>query len=152
MANITTTRQELFTALGEVVVVDGRKKLELKSPAYFQSQIAKAPVGKKLAVTVAEDKATRSRQQLAYYWILVKYIADECGYTTAECHDALMRLKFGTTTVRLGEHTVEVRKSISDIARMPKYEAVELIDYALEVCTELGIHVPTREELGYLPR
>lgn len=146
------TRKELFTVLGTVVVADGRKRFLPMSPGHLQTRMQSLPQGKKLAATFYDTVATRSGSQLAYYHILVQYIADECGYTHDECHDALMRLKFGTKTIELAGRSVEVRRSVSDAARMPKYEMVELVEYALEVCAELGIYVPTREELGYLPK
>ena len=45
---------------------------------------------------------------------------------------------------------LEVRKSISNEARLPKYDAVELITYDLELCQWAGIIVPTAESLGYI--
>jgi len=151
MATSTTTRKEIFTALGQVHVVDGVKKLVLKSPTYYQSQLNHLPTDKTIAITLAENVASRSRQQLAYYFVLVGYIADHCGYTREECHDVLMRTKFGTKKLRFMGKDVEVRKSVSDAARLPTHEMVELINYAKECCDELAIYVPTQEELGYLP-
>lgn len=145
------TRKELFTVIGVVQTVDGSKKFVFNSPGHYMQQIKKAPEGKQLAVTFYENKGTRSRSQLAYYHVLVQYIADECGYTHEECHDALMRLKFGTKTIEFAGKSVEVRRSVSDASRMPTSDMVELITYALEVCDELGLHVPTAAELGYLP-
>lgn len=150
MSKATFTKQELFTSIGHVEVVNGKKRFVLNSPDHYQMQLNKAPVGKPIAATFIENKASRSEQQLRYYFVLVGYIADHCGYNKEECHDALMRVKFGTRKIKIAGHVAEVRKSIANKARMPKYQCVELIDFALECCKELGIIVPTAKELGYI--
>jgi len=63
----------------------------------------------------------------------------------------IMRQKFGVKRVKLGKIEQEVRQSISDDAKMSKSDCVELISFDLELCQELGIKVPTPEELGYTP-
>ena len=112
--------------------------------------VSRLAVGKSVSCTFSESVATRSSAQLAYHYVLMKYLSDETGYTKEEVHDAIMRLKFGTKMVRLGDKTVEVRKSVSDAAKLPKHEMVGLIEFDLETCASLGIHVPTPEQLGYI--
>lgn len=154
MSTSTTSRKQIFTALGEIVtvVVDGieRKKLVLKSPAHYQQQINHIPIGKQVAVTISQDVGSRSRQQLAYHMVLAGYLAEATGYTREEMHDVLMRMCFGTKKVRFLGREVEVRKSVSDAARLPTADMAELINYDLECCAEMGIHVPTAQELGYI--
>lgn len=154
MAKESGTRKELFTILGEFkeVIVDGRPETRFvpKSVKHFRSCSARAPKNKVVAATFYENVAIRSRNQLAYHFVLLGYIADYTGYTKDELHDAIMRMKFGTKSVTISGQTVEVRKSLADAAKLPKHEAVELIEYDLDVCKELGIKVPTPEELGYI--
>lgn len=144
-------RKEVFTVLAEVRVVDGKKKIAMKSPDHYEQSVQQLPVGRKIAVTVEEYAPTRSKEQLSYHFVLLGYIATHTGYSVEECHDTVMRAKFGTKKVVIGNLTQEVRRSISGVAKMPKYDAVELIDFDLNLCKELGINVPTRQELGYLP-
>lgn len=150
MSKSTTTRKELFTILGDFRFVEGKKQFIPKSPAYYRDLARQAPTDKPVAVTFSTKTPTRSESQLAYHWVLVGYIAKETGYTKEECHDLIMQLKFGTKKVTIAGKTADVRKSISDRALFPKYLMVELIEYDLEVCHELGLHVPTAQELGYI--
>ncbi len=148
-------RKSVFTAIGIVEAVGSgdNKKLRLVSPAHWQHWVNKLIPGKKYAIAVEEYKSTRSEAQLHYHWVLMTYLADFSGgdVTKEEMHDAVMRAKFGTREIRIGSLVQTVRRSISDGARMPKYDAVELITFDLALCEELGIRVPTKEELGYLP-
>lgn len=148
---MTDNRKPLFTALAHIELDGERKKLSLKSPAHWRQQVAGLMPGKKYGLTVEEYKASRSRQQLAYYWVLLGYLAKETGHTPEELHDAIMRQKFGTKHVRVGHIEQDVRQSVSDSARFPTSDMVELIQETLDLCGQLGVHVPSREELGYLP-
>lgn len=144
-------RKPVFTALAELRNTDGGdKKLALLSPQHWQQQVNKLAEGKKYGITVEEYKASRSHQQLAYYWVILSYLANHTGYESEELHDAIMRQKFGVKTVEIGGIKQTVRKSISNAAKFPKSDMVELIIEALEICTKVGVVVPTKEELGYM--
>lgn len=145
------SKNELFTAHGVIGMVDGKKKFIPKSPAYVRDQMSKLQVGKNASMTLSETKAIRSPAQLAYHWVLMGYIAEYTGNTKEEMHDAIMRIKFGEKEVRIGNYKVRVRKSVSDEARMAKFDMVDLISFDLELCADLEIRVPTAEELGYIP-
>lgn len=146
---MTPPRKKLFTVLGTIQTIDGKKKFVPDSPKYLSDCYFQLPVGKKVACTFEEWKSIRSRDQLAYHWVLVGYIADYSGYTKEECHDALLRLKFGEKEIQFLGKTVKVRQSISDSAKMSVNDCVELITFDLQVAQEMGIVVPTPEELGY---
>lgn len=151
MSKIGTTKKELFTALGQVKLVDGVKRFVPDSSDYVRDKFSRMEVGKKLSCTFFDKVPSRSQAQLAYHMILMGYLAEYSGCTREQMHDAVMRLKFGTKKISLMGMEVHVRKSVSDDARFPKYDMVELIDYDLELCKWAEIKVPTREELGYLP-
>ncbi len=144
-------KNEEFNAIGTIVLDADKKRLALKSPAYYNQCLARLPIGAEVTVTISTKKATRSEQQLKYYFVLLGLISDHTGYRTDELHDYVMREVFGTKTITLNGKSTEVRQSISHAARMPKYEAQRTIEYVLELCTDLGIYVPTMAELGYLP-
>lgn len=129
---------------------EGRRAPKLNSTPLWNHYFSKLPVGTVGTLTVILKKPTRSEQQLRYYFVLVGFIAEYTGHTDDEIHDALMRLKFGVKEVKLGSDIVEVRKSISNSARMTKTECMELIEFALEKCSELNINVPSKESLGYI--
>lgn len=150
-------RKELFTVLGDIclteVMTDFGKKVRHaftpNSQAYLRDNLNKIPVGKKISITFYEDVPARSQQQLAYHMVLMGYIADYNQDSKEAMHDGIMRLKFGTRKIKIGNQEVEVRKSASDKAKMPMHKMQELIDYDLEICKFLNIKVPTAEELGY---
>lgn len=156
MAKESAKKTELFTILGEFRdVVDPKTGLTEtrfvpNSTKHFRTMSAKAPKNKLVAATFTQNVASRSRNQVAYHFVLLKYLADHTGYTVDELHDAIMRLVFGTKVVEINGRAVEVRKSLSNMANLPKYEAVELIEYDLELCEQLQVKVPTPEELGYI--
>lgn len=142
--------KEQFTSLGTVVETENGKKIQLKSTAHYQTQVNKLPVGKEVHIDVSTKIPTRSQQQRRYYFVLVGYVADHTGFTKDELHSWIMIEKFGTKTVTVNGKTHEVRQSISDVAIMTSFQCMELIDYVLELAGDLGVNVPTQEELGFI--
>lgn len=131
----------------KIVKIDDKKTIALNSRAYYQHFLnTKTEVGEIGSMTLKLKKPTRSEVQLNYYAVIVSLIADYTGDTWEELHSALMILNWGTKKV-LG---VDVRKSVSDNARIPKNEMSEQISFALEKAKEFGIVVPTAESLGYI--
>jgi hypothetical protein len=108
------------------------------------------PLNKQFAVKFTSKVGSRSANQLKYYWVLLGLISDYNGNTPEELHDFVMRAKFGTKIITLGKITQEVRRSISEGARMSASDCIELITFVLDICRDLEINVPTAEELGYV--
>lgn len=156
MAKEGAKRTELFTILGEFKEVHNKDtgyteaRFVPKSTKHFRTMSAGAPKNKLIAATFYNTVTSRSRNQVAYHFVLLGYIAKYTGYTVDELHDAIMRIVFGEKLVKLNGREITVRKSLSTQANLPKYEAVELIEYDLELCKQLQIKVPTKEELGYI--
>lgn len=145
------SHKELFTVLGTVRTLDGRKRFIAKSPEHLAQCFARTPEGIEVAATFAKPQVTRSRSQLAYHWVLMGYLGEYVGCTETEMHEIVMRRKFGTKTVLVDGVPEEVRRSVSDAARMSKTDMSELIEMDLELCERLQVHVPTAAQLGYLP-
>ncbi len=143
--------KEIFSAKGKIEICYGDKVFVATSEKYLTDNLNRLPVGKEVTCTFYEHKATRSSTQLAYHMVLMGYVAEHTGYTREECHDAIMRIVFGTKIISLGGMNVQVRQSISDGAKMKKEEVTELIMYDLELCGRLEINVPSAESLGYTP-
>lgn len=155
MAKGSTSKKELFTIIGEFQDVENKDgytetRFVPKSVKHFRSVSRNAPKNKPVAATFYAQVASRSQNQLAYHFVLLGYLSDHTGYTKEELHDAVMRLHFGTKRVSLNGMSVEVRASMSDGAKLPKHEVVELIEYDLKLCKDLKIKVPTPAELGYV--
>lgn len=147
-----TTEKEMFTILGQFHDTKSGRKFIPTSPKYYRDRCSHMPLNKQFAVKFTTKIPTRSEFQLRYHFVLMGYIADYTGDRVEEVHDAIMRDKFGTKKIKIGEIVQEVRPSVSDKALFPKGYMVELISYDLEICHRLGIYVPTMEELGYVPR
>lgn len=147
---MTSRDKKMFSILGEVKLVDGWKQFVPKSPEHLHAVIARLPVGKQLLCTYSERLPTRSEEQLNYFFVLVEYLCEYTGFTKNDMYQILIKDCFGVEKrVFLGK-VHEVRRSISEAARMPKSEMAELITYTLECCRKLDINVPTPEELGYI--
>ncbi len=144
-------RKTAFTVTGTVVREGNKKRIKINSPDHYEQEVQALPENQEIGITVAFYKASRSQAQLNYHWTLMGYLARETGYTKEEIHEVVMRQKFGTKLIKVGQVAQYVRRSVADGARFPKNDMVELINFDLELCAELNIHVPTKEELGYLP-
>lgn len=142
-------KRVLFNVLGDIKIVDGRKRFVPYSIHHLNACISRFPAGKKVSATFSEIRYMRSDAQLRYHHVLVEYIATHTGYTHDECHDVIMRDVFGEKPVTIGGKTYMARKSIADHGDVMKNEAVGLIDRDLAICEEYEITVPTAEELGY---
>lgn len=133
--------------------VNGKKVIELLSRRYYQHFInEKTQVGDIGVMDLRMKKPTRSESQLAYYAVVVGLIADYTGETWEDMHSALMILNWGTKKVKIGNDIVDVRKSVSDKAQIPKDEMSDQIEFALSKAKELNIKVPTKKELGYFDK
>jgi len=135
----------------KIVSSEGKKKLELLSRDYYQHFLnTQCKIGEVGSMFLTFKKPTRSENQLRYYWTILGLMANELGYKSEELHEWLMIMCFGTKKITVNGITKEVRKSISNKARMSISEAIELIEFTLEKCAELDIVVPTKESLGYV--
>lgn len=143
-------RKELFVILGKIELVDNKKRFIPHSPKHLASALSRISVGKEVACTFSENIPTRSKNQLAYHYVLVSYIAEYTGHSVKEMHDFIMRVVFGEKQISIGGVKRMVRKSVADDAKMPKAEMSKLIESDLALCRKLNIQVPTAEELGYI--
>ena len=143
--------KEPFTIIGSIVFNEGRKRFLPKSPDHMQICINRLNVGDAVTLSFSTKKPTRSQSQLNYHFALLGLLKDHTGHSTEELHDFVVRAVFGQKLVTLRNQTFAVRRSVADHASMPKDEMAQLIEYDLATCADLGVVVPTREELGYLP-
>lgn len=143
-------RKEIFTVLGKAQIIDEKRRFVPYSSAYLNQKMSSLPLDKELELKISVAVSSRSKSQLAYHWVLVGLISDYSGYTEAEMHDWIVRAKFGTKKIKLGELTMEVRRSISDVGNMSNQEASDLIDFDIRLFGSLNINIPSMESLGYM--
>lgn len=144
------TEKEQFSIQGEFKDADGQRRFIPTSPEFYRQCCFKMPLNKQFCVRFTSKVGSRSSQQLKYYWVLLGLVSDYNGNTKEELHDFVMRAKFGTKTIKLGNITQEVRRSMADSAKMSASDCIELIAFVIEICNNLEIHIPTMEELGYI--
>lgn len=142
--------KEQFTSLGTVVETEQGKKIQLKSTAHYQTQLNKLPIGKEVSIQISTKQYTRSQTQLAYFMVLVGYIADYTGHSKDEMYPILIEEVYPPKEILWKGEMRKVRRSISDMAKMPSYDMGGLIEHALATCSDLEINVPTAQELGYI--
>ncbi len=153
-----SNKKEIFSCLGEIgeteVTTDrGTYKRHTFIPSsqpYMRDRLNKIPLKKKVTATFYEEIATRSDSQLAYYWVILTYLAEYAGYTPEELHECIMIILFGTKTVKFDGGEYQVRKSISNRAKMPKHKMGELINYVTEKCAKFEVKIPSKASLGYV--
>ena len=139
-----------FTSIGTVQMIGGQKRIVPTSIGHYMTGVARFNVGAKVRVVYKEVKGSHTKAQHNYHYALCGLISDHTGYTVDEVHDAMMKQTFGVRKVTILNRTTEARESLSAAAQMPISKVVELVNRDLEVCAELGIVVPTNEELGYI--
>jgi hypothetical protein len=147
---MATTEKEFFSVQGKFADADGQRRFIPASIPYYRQCCSKMPLDKQFTVKFTSKVGSRSANQLKYYWVLLGLISDYNGNTPEELHDFVMRAKFGTKTITLGKISQEVRRSMSESARMPTSDCVELITFVLDICRDLEINIPSMEELGYI--
>jgi len=137
--------------IGEIVwdKVNFKKRIQLVSERMYQQFLKGVNVGDKVTISFSFKRPSRTKTQLNYYFVLVGILSDHLGYTKKEMHDWLMRLKWGTKEIKVGNKVETVRESVSDVAEFPLEKMGEQIEFTLEVCKECGLNIPTPAELGY---
>lgn len=101
--------------------------------------------GKRVTLTIGEDKPTRSSNQHRYYFgVVVKTIAEELGYTSDELHEAL-KYKF----LRLEAEPDKFRPLVSmrSTTSLKTDEFEQFLEQVrIWAATDLGIVVPLPNE------
>lgn len=147
-------RQVEDVILGKIKMVkdtDGisRKHFVPNSRGHFLAVCNRFGEGKEIGMIPVEDVNLRSRGQLAYHRVLVRYIANDQGLEEDDVHDAMMKEVFGIRRYSLNGKTYEGRYSLSDAGGLKINQVIDLIKKDRDTCSFLGINVPTAEELGY---
>jgi len=103
--------------------------------------------GKELKITPVEVKRTLT--QNGYVHVLFHYLSQHTGHSEAEMKTIEKRRHLQPVEIEFLGQKHLVLPSTADLSN-PKMS--EFIERVLADCAELGIIVPTREELGYSPK
>jgi len=124
---------------GDVDAVTGKLALA-KTTRRDLARYVKTLKGKRVAVTVAEHKDTRSQAQNRFWWSQpVRLCAEHCGYTDSQMHYALLGECFGYQPGPKGT-PVPVKPSSRDLSID---EFAHLITWVLDWApSEIGVFIP----------
>jgi hypothetical protein len=120
-------------------------KLLLDDPSRYLVQLSKLE-GKKIELTLKKSQSTRSTQSNRYYWgVVVKILADHCGYDSDELHEAL-KFKF------LSEKIMD-DKGLVKIGSTARLNTDEFIQYTNKVviwaATTLQVFIPDPSQVEF---
>ncbi|KKL59620.1 hypothetical protein LCGC14_2213520 [marine sediment metagenome] len=132
--------------LFQVKIEQGRVKT--KTPHKFQ-QYLESLEGEKCVLELIKYKIPKTVDQLSYVHVLFKYIADYNGDTLGATKRIAKERHLPPTPKERYGKTYYDYPSCRDLG---KWEMSEFIERVLADCVFLEIVVPTREELGYLPK
>ena len=101
------------------IVKSNNGNLEFKSAYHrglFKQRLLQID-GKDFSLTIDEKKPKRSEQQNRFYWLYIRMIGDETGYTKDELH-TLLSGKFLTKEIKeIMGLPVRVKKSTTDLTK-----------------------------------
>lgn len=120
---------------------DGKNKLRINAPKWYQHQLNKFKVGEKVSIYLSNRKPKRSEAQNRYYWgVYLPLIANETGERNIEKLHALFSGLFlteGIYTV-LGQQ-VRIKKSTTNL------NVSQFMEYISDIEAETGIEAPPTE-------
>lgn len=123
-------------------------RLAFQNPAYYRNLLRKFESDKKVSVTIENLRSHRSLQQNRYLWgVVYPIIAEVTGYTVNELHEWARAQYLEPLVIRIGDVTRQITRSTTELS---KGEMVEYIDNLILLGSELGCHVPSPEEAGYI--
>lgn len=124
---------------------DGKRKLEILAPTWYQHQLNKFKVGEKVSIYISNRKPKRSEAQNRYYWgVYLPLIAQETGERNLEKLHSLfsgMFLTEGIYTV-LGNQ-VRIKKSTTELGKS------QFSAYIMDIEAETGIIAPPTENFTW---
>jgi len=130
----------MITPIFRGKVEKGTLRADVRFYAYLSSL-----EGQEVEIVVRKKRSKRSDQQNRYYWgVVVKMIADHCGYFSDEMHEAL-KLKFlGASTDEHG--LVKIRST----AKLSKDEFIQYLNAVVQFAAmSLGVYIPGPNEVEY---
>lgn len=125
--------------------VDPQARLRLDHPPAY-TRFVRRYIGRRLQVVISPFKGElRSLALNRYYWgIVLELLAEHCGYTREEMHEAL-KFKF----LRM-EAESDVRFGLPKVGSTAQLTNAEFLRYLEDVrifaATELGLYIPEPNE------
>jgi hypothetical protein len=123
-------------------------RIRFASPAHYRQMIQRFENDKRVAVTIENMRSHRSLQQNRYLWgVVYPIIAEATGYTVNEVHEWARAQYLAPKVLQVAGKVREVTRSTTELSIG---EMVEYVDNLIQLGAELGCHVPSPEEAGYI--
>ena len=136
MGIATTTKTQTFA--GVIKIENGKNKLQLNSPEYYQHQLNKFKDKDRVTLYLTNERPKRTTAQNNYYWgVYLPLIASETGENDLDRLHCLFKGKFLTTAIInvLGEN-VRMTKSTTNLSTS------EFTEYIMAIEGYTGITAP----------
>jgi hypothetical protein len=118
-------------------VTEDGTRVVLDHPASFRAHVARWK-GHAVELTIRKRRNQRSAAQNGYWWaVVVPVLAEHCGYTRHEMHDALKAKFLGMEDLSRGLLRIGSTATLSTVAFADLVDRVRL--WAAE---ELGVAIP----------
>ena len=131
----------------EFIVHIRNEVIKTDTPHKFK-QYLRTLEGKKCVLNLEKYKVGRTLQQLRYLWgIIYPLISDTTGYECNELHEIMKTRHLKPKIITFRGKEYEIKGSTK---QLEKYEMVEFVSAVIQDANELGIHVPSPEEAGYV--
>ena len=127
----------------------GKVNLKFKNPGYYRWQLQQLKGKKRVVITIESEGRNRSEQQNRYLWgVVYPVLSETTGYTPEEVHEYAKSAFLAPKIVRIGKNIRYITPSTTQLSTS---DMVEFIDKLIVIAAELGAHVPSPQEAGYLP-
>jgi len=111
-----------------------------------QSFFRENPQVEKAVISLKEERMNRTQRQNALYWIWVKELSEQTGYTKDAMHDILRDKFLGYREVKAKDKIIRALRSTTDLNVDQFKEYLQEIDF---FSADFGIQLPHPEDLYY---
>ena len=125
-----------------IVLKDGKRKLQLNSPTYFQGIIERLPLNSELTLWFDERKLKRSEAQNRFYWLYLNLIEQETGNSADDMHLLFRGLFLSKGITEVFGHKVRQVKSTTDLNKS------EFTEYLLKIEEKTDVPLPDTSEFN----
>jgi hypothetical protein len=122
--------------------------LALDHPELYSDLLKGRLANCRVQLDIDRKRTPRSLQQSAYLFAAVyPPIAEHTGYSIPEVHEVCKQMFLPERTMSIGGKMIKVPGST---ARLTTAEMMDYIDRCIAMAAELGIHVQSPEEAGFI--
>ena len=126
----------------KIVAKEGKRKLKLISPDYFQGIIERLPLDTELTLWFSSKKPSRSLAQNRYLWFYYGIISEDTGEDPEDLHSLFKGLFLENGITEIYGHKV---RKVSSSTKLNKLEFGEFLERIEELT---GIALPDTSELS----